>query len=129
MNKKAVAAIIVVVIALIAGIAALGGRGGGQGAPASPELAAFAQCVASKNVTMYGAYWCSHCQNEKRKFGDAFKYIPYVECTQEVQKCVELGVQGYPTWITADGTKYSGEQGIEGVARISGCPAPGSQTQ
>ena len=25
----------------------------------------FAQCVAAKGFTMYGAYWCPHCKKEK----------------------------------------------------------------
>ncbi|MEK7089329.1 MAG: hypothetical protein AAB920_00745, partial [Patescibacteria group bacterium] len=46
------------------------------------DAVALAQCLASKKVTMYGTYWCSHCQNQKALFGDAFKYVPYVECTE-----------------------------------------------
>ena len=42
--------------------------------PASgPGLAptdALAQCLTAKGVKMYGAYWCSHCQNQKKAFGD-----------------------------------------------------------
>lgn len=82
----------------------------------------FAKCLASKQLTMFGAYWCSHCQNEKKAFGDSFKYVPYVECTQETQKCIDAGVQSYPTWITADGQKYVGEQGLSGLSKISSCP-------
>src|SRR3990167_8799212 len=81
----------------------------------------FAKCLASSGVTMYGAYWCSHCQNEKRNFGSSFQYVPYVECTQEVELCRAKGVAGYPTWITEDGKKYEGEQGLNRLAEISGC--------
>ena len=81
----------------------------------------FAKCLAEKKVTMYGAYWCSHCQNEKRNFGSSFQYVPYVECTQEVELCRAKGVAGYPTWITEDGKKYEGEQGLNRLAEISGC--------
>ncbi len=73
---------------------------------------------------MYGAYSCSHCQNEKKAFGEAFKYVPYVECTQETQKCLNAGVNGYPTWITASDQKYEGEQGLLGLSKISGCQLP-----
>ncbi|MFH0891034.1 MAG: hypothetical protein V1856_03310 [Candidatus Liptonbacteria bacterium] len=81
----------------------------------------FAKCLAEKKTTMYGAYWCSHCQSEKRNFGSSFKYVPYVECTREPEVCRAVGVTNYPTWITADGKKYEGEQGLRRLAEISGC--------
>ena len=29
---------------------------------------------------MYGLYWCPHCIEQKQMFGEAFHYVPYVEC-------------------------------------------------
>lgn len=84
----------------------------------------FAKCLASKQLTMYGAYWCPHCQNEKKNFGDSIKYVPYVECTQETKKCLDAGIESYPTWIDAAGQKYSGEQGLLGLSKISSCQLP-----
>lgn len=84
----------------------------------------FAKCVAAKGVTMYGAAWCSHCQNEKSHFGSSFKYVPYVECPDNAKLCEDKGVLGYPTWIDAQGNKHEGEQGIDGLAKISGCSIP-----
>jgi hypothetical protein len=90
--------------------------------PASPEVVQFAQCLASKGATMYGAAWCPHCQREKARFGDAFKYVPYVECPQNMQLCLDKGVQGYPTWIFSDGTRLEGEQELVDISKASGCP-------
>ncbi len=90
----------------------------------SKNYDAFAQCLAEKRLTMYGAYWCSHCQNEKKAFGDSIKYVPYIECTQETKKCLDAGIQGYPTWIDSGGNKYSGEQGLASLSKISSCPLP-----
>lgn len=87
----------------------------------SEKLTAFAQCLAEKKITMYGAAWCSHCQREKANFGPAFQYVPYVECPENEKLCAAKGVTGYPTWIDAAGTKYSGEQGLDGLAKITGC--------
>lgn len=90
------------------------------------NIQAFAQCLATKKVTMYGAYWCSHCQNQKALFGDAFKYVPYVECTENEKLCTSKGVQGFPTWIVTDEkgveTKLEGEQTFDDLSRASGCP-------
>jgi len=81
----------------------------------------FAKCVAKTGLTMYGAEWCSHCLAEKKAFGDAFKFVPYVECPDNIKLCTDKGINGYPTWIDGAGKKYEGEQGLSGVAKISGC--------
>ncbi len=73
---------------------------------------------------MYGAEWCAHCQNEKKAFGDSFKYVPYVECPDNPQKCLEKGIEGYPTWILPDGKKLIGEQGLLKLSQESGCLLP-----
>ncbi|MEK7088879.1 MAG: thioredoxin domain-containing protein [Patescibacteria group bacterium] len=90
----------------------------------STKYDAFAQCLASKKLTMYGAVWCSHCKTEKARFGDSFKYVPYIECTENPNLCLEKGIDGYPTWIDEKGKKYAGEQGLEKLSEISGCELP-----
>ena len=85
---------------------------------------AFAQCLASKQTTMYGAAWCSHCQAQKKDFGTAFKYVPYVECPENTKLCTDKGVEGFPTWISSEGKKLVGEQSFEKLAEISGCQLP-----
>lgn len=92
--------------------------------PQNNSLDGFAKCLASKNITMYGAEWCPHCQNQKALFGDSFKYASYVECPQDIQKCLSLGIEGYPTWILPDGRKLLGEQSLENLSKESGCPLP-----
>ncbi len=81
----------------------------------------FAKCLKEKEVTMYGAEWCPHCQNEKKVFGSDFKYILYVECPDNPQKCINAGIEGYPTWILKDGKKLVGEQGLEKLSEATGC--------
>lgn len=96
----------------------------GATSTATSTLDGFAQCIASKGLTMYGAEWCPHCKKEKNRFGTAFKYVPYVECPDNVQACLAKGIKGYPSWIDASGTLYEGEQGLDGLAKISGCELP-----
>jgi len=90
----------------------------------NPAMDAFAKCLAEKGITMYGAYWCPHCKNEKQAFGSSFQYVPYVECTKEIEKCLSQKIDEYPTWIFPDGRKLEGEQGIAKLAAASGCPIP-----
>ena len=84
----------------------------------------FAQCLAEKEVTMYGADWCPHCQNEKKAFGDSFRLVPYVECPQEPQRCLAALINVYPSWIFQDGRRLEGEQGIEKLSLESECALP-----
>jgi len=91
----------------------------------NPALDSFAQCLAERKITMYGAAWCSHCENEKKAFGKSFRFVPYVECPDNPKKCLDLGIKGYPTWIFPDGRRLEGEQGIERLAEESGCVLPG----
>ena len=86
-----------------------------------PGVEIFAQCLADKGATMYGAAWCPHCQNEKRAFGESFRLIPYVECPQDPQRCIQADIKGYPTWTFPDGRKFEGEQGLQRLSEISGC--------
>ena len=83
-----------------------------------------AKFMTEKGMVMYGAFWCSHCQNQKKIFGDAFKYVDYVECdasgpNANPDECVAKGIDGYPTWIYS-GEKYSGDKSLGDLADIVG---------
>ena len=107
------AAVIIILLILL--------RGNGNGNQSASALDSFARCLTEKNIVMYGADWCPHCQNEKKAFGEAFQFISYVECPQDPKKCLDAGINGYPTWIFSDGRKFEGEQGVEKLSRESGC--------
>ena len=99
----------------------------------SAPLDEFAQCLADKNVIMYGAEWCSYCQNEKNAFGSSFRLVPYVECPENPQECLAQKVDRYPTWVfpasPADGSddrRFVGEQGLKKLSEESGCVLPPS---
>ena len=47
----------------------------------SSKVDSFAKCLADKKTTMYGSLLCPHCDDQKKLFGAAFRYVPYVECT------------------------------------------------
>ncbi len=119
-NKKAIIIGLVILAIIIAGFYFYNK----PLAPVNGKYDDFAKCLLSKNITMYGAAWCSHCQNEKKAFEGSFKYVPYVECPDEPQKCLDKGITGYPTWIFPDGKKLVGEQGLEKLSQESGCPLP-----
>ncbi|MDO8664083.1 MAG: hypothetical protein Q7K44_00810 [Candidatus Liptonbacteria bacterium] len=92
-----------------------------RGNNALNSLDSFAQCLASKGITMYGADWCPHCQNEKNRFGSSFRFVPYVECPDDPKRCIAAGVTGYPTWIFPDGIRLEGDQELQKLSDESGC--------
>ncbi len=80
-----------------------------------------AMCLSDNGVSMYGAATCPHCEQQKHMFGDAFKYVPYVECLDVPEKCLEAEVTLYPTWIRADGERLEGRQELSDLAEWAGC--------
>lgn len=83
-----------------------------------------AQHLTVNNAKMYGAYWCPHCIDQKNKFGEAKKLIPYVECDAKGENpqtalCQEKGIKGFPTW-EINGKMLSGERSLDELADASG---------
>ena len=77
---------------------------------------------------MYGAYWCSHCQEQKKMFGSSIEFINYIECAspgnpkEMTAQCKAAGISGYPTWIFPGNVKLSGSQPLDKLSKMSSCP-------
>ena len=89
----------------------------------------FAQCLKDKGAIFYGAFWCPHCQAQKKMFGSSQKLLPYVECSLasgqgQTQACIDKKIEGYPTWEFSDGSRLSGEIPLEQLAEKTSCPLP-----
>jgi uncharacterized membrane protein len=75
------------------------------------------------NAKMYGAYWCSHCYDQKQTLGkQAFSKIQYFECSKDgvdsqSKLCKARDVPGYPTW-EINGKLYPGEQELEELEEL-----------
>lgn len=90
-----------------------------------PEAVALAKRLRDAGARMYGAFWCSHCFDQKQAFGkEAMAFFPYVECYPDgFRKSVELapacaavdGLKGFPTWVIG-GRTLEGEQSFETLA-------------
>lgn len=82
-----------------------------------------ARKLSKKNATMYGAYWCSHCYDQKQRFGTkAFGMLHYIECDRhgvntQFQLCRDKRVPGYPTW-EIDGELFPGEIDLPELERL-----------
>jgi thiol-disulfide isomerase/thioredoxin len=85
-----------------------------------------AQCINNSGAKFYGAFWCPHCQEQKRVFSKSVKYLPYVECSTPDQKgqttaCTDQSIETYPTWIFPDGTRETGVKTTEYLAEKTAC--------
>ncbi len=135
--------IVAVVVVIAAGAVALGKRNGdktkdsktseanqdnGEVAGTSIEnpdagyQERLAKALTEKGAVMYGAYWCSHCNEQKKLFGEAVKYLNYVECdtageNANPDECLAKDVKSYPTWIY-DGKKYPGTRSLAELAAL-----------
>lgn len=113
---------IVLVVAIIGGIIFYSS----EKANRPGEYDTFAVCIADSGAKFYGAYWCSHCQNQKALFGNSAKKLPYIECSLpngngQTKVCVDNGIESYPTWVFADGTRQTGELSLSELASSTKC--------
>ncbi len=88
-----------------------------------------AKCLKDKGAVFYGAFWCPHCQNQKKMFGKSSMYLPYIECSTPDGKaqtaiCKEKGIESYPTWVFSGGERVSGEVALSTLAEKTSCTLP-----
>ena len=89
----------------------------------------FAKCLTEKGAVMYGTFWCPHCANVKKEFGESFRYIKYIECdprgdNEQSELCIEKGIEAYATFEFTDGSRLVGEPGFEELSSKTGCEVP-----
>lgn len=90
---------------------------------------ALAEHLAANNITFYGAYWCSHCKEQKALFGAvAASKLPYVECAadgenSQRQLCKDKNVQMFPTW-SIKGKFLPGTRNLKELAELTNYKGP-----
>jgi len=94
----------------------------------TPEWISLAKHLKATGAQMYGAFWCSHCLEQKVLFGaEAVREgFGYVECFPDGYKrgttmsevCKAADLQGFPTWVI-NGQKLEGDQTFDQLATAS----------
>lgn len=83
----------------------------------SPRAMAVGKRLQALDAKMFGAFWCSHCNNQKQELGvQTVGLYKYVECDKDgantdYKLCREKKIAGYPTW-EIKGNFYPGEKDI-----------------
>lgn len=104
-------------------------RSGGTKPTGPGKYDEFATCLKDKGAVFYGAFWCPHCQAQKKMFGSSAKLLPYEECSTangqgQLQICIDKKVNSYPTWEFADGSRLNGEISFTELAEKTSCILP-----
>lgn len=86
----------------------------------------FNQCLTEAGAKFYGAFWCPHCQDQKKTLGSNDN-TPYVECSTpdsqgQLQICTDAEITGYPTWKFSDGSTLNGAQSLTVLSNKTNCP-------
>ena len=89
----------------------------------------FAKCLADKQAKMYGLYWCPHCADQKRMFGESFQNIPYIECAirgshELAPECKAAGVKLFPSWQFGSEAPKEGVLSLDELSQKTGCKLP-----
>jgi len=118
----------ILIIAIIVGVALIGYYFTTKASADDGRYDVFAQCLSDNNVSMYGAWWCSHCKSQKEMFGSSFQYINYIECSNsqgnaQLQVCKDAGINSYPTWDIS-GQKLEGVLTLEALSTSTNCTLP-----
>jgi len=94
----------------------------------TPDILLLGKQLQSLDARMYGAYWCSHCFEQKQRLGkEIFEgsspLVQYIECDAEGYSnqrkiCKDVKkIPGYPTW-EINGQLYPGELYIDELQAI-----------
>lgn len=119
---------ILILIALVIGMGMLANKSAGPG-----KYDQFAQCLRDSGTKFFGAFWCPHCQTQKKAFGSSAKFLNYIECSNpdksQTQLCIDNKIEGYPTWVFPDQSRLTGEVTFETLAEKSQCVLPKEESK
>ncbi len=119
----------VIVVLILGIIVTITTRDGGGFSNVPGKYDTFATCLKDKGATFYGAFWCPHCQAQKKEFGSSAKLLSYIECStldgkNQTQICKDKKIEGYPTWEFLDGSRLSGKIAMSKLAEKTECVVP-----
>ena len=77
------------------------------------------KCIAGKSE-LYVLKTCSHCAEQKQLLGDYLSYFTIIDCSENTQKCTDLGITRVPTWII-NNQIYTGLKTLNELKNLAGC--------
>ncbi len=83
-----------------------------------------AKNMRDKGMVLFGSYQSKDSKEQKELFGDAAKYLDYVECdasgpNANPDECIAQNIDIYPTWLFNE-KSYSGKKTLAEISSIIG---------
>lgn len=120
MNNRTIIIILLICIGAVFVIAfRLGDHQAEEEVTASERLI---QCLAANNVVIYGTNTCPACAQLINSLGGYQVAEPiYVECNQEMERCIQNMKTNYVPEIQVNGELYTGSRNPQDLAEQFGC--------
>lgn len=71
-----------------------------------------------EHSVLYVQTGCIHCEEQEDLFGVNIKFLTIVNCLDDAQTCINMGIEATPTWII-NGEKYVGKKTIEELKELT----------
>ncbi|VVB79439.1 Uncharacterised protein [uncultured archaeon] len=114
MKRHSMITLGVIILVVIVALSVIYFRSLNPGVPAD-----IAKCIGDKSE-LYVKLGCTHCEDQKKMFGDSYQYLKTIDCFYNLDLCLNKSIQATPTWII-EGKQYVGLQQIETLQRVTGC--------
>jgi len=112
MNKKQIITSIIIVLILFISLLTIF-----QSKPTPAEK--LVKCIGEK-ATLYITTGIPACKTQTSIFEKYIKYIPVIDCIDDVKACKKAGIERAPTWII-NNIKYEKFLSIEDLMQLTGC--------
>lgn len=77
------------------------------------------KCIGNNSILYYSKV-CSHCEEQKRVFGDNFNYLTSIDCLEFPQECWKNNIIKVPSWVIK-GVRYEGKKSMEELISLTEC--------
>jgi len=84
------------------------------------DIEEFAKCLSEKDILVYLNSEFSNYGKQIMIFGTSFEHLNVIDCSKEIERCLEDEVTQVPTWII-NNERILGVQSLKNLADLSGC--------
>jgi len=117
---KVITLLIIIVAIVLISVIGVTYTGNMVGTVPNEKLDEIAKCITKRGAVLYITSNCGSCDEQKKEFGNSFRFLNYVDCSEHEDLCLIAGIEGYPTW-RVNNVNYPGVRSPGEMAYITGC--------